>query len=282
MSASAGARPRPGFAGYARIAVRLPLVIVLVGLAAFMRGMSPALRVVGIAPWKVAAIWFRVFLPVIGVRVVERGAPPAEAALIAANHISWLDIAVLGRRVGGGFLSKAEVARWPLVGWFATGTGTVYLPRGANQTREANDALIARMRNRQSIVIFPEGTTTGHRLPKLFHGRLFAAAIEGGKLVQPVALHYPPPPDARTEQHPLAPYVNNDNMLRHLLRLLVGRGLTVEVTYCPPIRGEGLDRRQIAERAWEAVCLALGGAEHVQQLRARPRRERHARRVARR
>jgi lyso-ornithine lipid O-acyltransferase len=274
-------RRRPGIRGQLRVATRLPLVLALIVIASCLRTLSPVLRPVGLPAWKIAARWFRFLLPVLGVRLVEHGRPSKQATVIAANHVSWLDIAVLGTHVGGGFVSKSEVARWPLIGWFATGTGTVYLPRGANQTREANEAIRSRLRRDQSVVIFPEGTTTAHRLPKLFHGRLFAAAIESGNLVQPVAIHYPPPPGADSEQHPLAPYVNNDNLLRHFLRLLAGEGLTVEVTYCPPLRIHGLDRRQIAERAWESICVTLGGEEQVRHLRSRPRRERHARRVAR-
>jgi 1-acyl-sn-glycerol-3-phosphate acyltransferase len=209
---------------------------------------------------------------------VEHGKPAARPALLAANHISWLDIAALGTRLGGGFVSKSEVARWPLVGWFATGTGTVYLSRGAHQTQMTHTSLTARFRDRYSVAIFPEGTTTDHRLPHLFHSRLFAAAIDNNVVVQPVAIHYPPPrSDRQHEQHPAAPYVNDMGFMQHLLGVLACPGLTVEITYGKPIAPAGLDRRRLAERARESICAALGTPGHAGKRAHPPGRQRRAR-----
>lgn len=54
----------------------------------------------------------------------------AERALLVANHISWLDIPVLGAQGQIGFLSKAEVRDWPLIGWMAETAGTLFIARG--------------------------------------------------------------------------------------------------------------------------------------------------------
>lgn len=217
-------------------------------------------------------------MPVIGVRVVERGRRARRPALLVANHISWLDIAALGTRIGGGFVSKAEVARWPFIGWFATGTGTVYLSRGAHKTQLTNDSLAARFRDGYSIAIFPEGTTTAHRLPHRFHSRLLAAAIEGDIAVQPVAIHYPPPRGQRDcEQHPVAPYIDDIGFMEHLCNVLACPGLTVEITYGKPIRPAGLERRRLAELARESICTALGAPGHAGKTALPPGRERRAR-----
>ncbi len=260
-----------------RIAYKSGFIIVLTLIAAVLRPFLSVFALFGIPRWWPAAIWFRVFLPAIGVRVVERGKLAQRPALLVANHISWLDIATLGTRLGGGFVSKAEVAKWPLVGWFATGTGTVYLHRGAHKTQLTNDSLAARFRDRFSVVIFPEGTTTAHRLPHLFHSRLFAAAIEQNVAVQPVAIHYPPPEGVEGhEQHPAAPYIDNMGLMEHLLGVLASPGLTVEIIYGKPIQPEGLDRRRLAELTRESICAALGAPGHAGKSALPPGRERRA------
>jgi lyso-ornithine lipid O-acyltransferase len=250
---------------------------VLLLAAVLLRPFLAPLALFGVPRWWPAAVWFRLFLPAIGVRVVERGRPAARPALLAANHVSWLDIAALGTRVGGGFVSKAEVAKWPLIGWFATGTGTVYLSRGAHQIQHTHAALRQRLRDGYSIAVFPEGTTTAHRLPHLFHSRLFAAAIDTGVPVQPVALHYPPPADSPHEQHPAAPFINAMGFLEHLLGVMACPGLTVEITYCEPVAVTGRDRRRLAAETREAICAALGAPGHAGRHALPPGRERRAR-----
>jgi 1-acyl-sn-glycerol-3-phosphate acyltransferase len=265
----------------ARITYRFSLAMGLVLIAGLLRLFLPLFALFGIPRWWPAAVWFRVFLPVIGVRVVEHGQLADRPALLAANHISWLDIAALGTRLGGGFVSKAEVARWPLVGWFATGTGTVYLSRGAHKTQFTNDSLRARFQDRYSVAIFPEGTTTAHRLPHLFHSRLFAAAIDNDVVVQPVAIHYPPPQgDTGHEQHPVAPFINDIGFMEHLLGILASPGLTLELTYVAPIRPTGLDRRKLAELTRESICAALGSPGHAGKTALPPGRARRARVVS--
>jgi lyso-ornithine lipid O-acyltransferase len=263
-----------------RVAYRSCFVALLLIIAALLRPFLMPLALLGVPRWWPAAVWFRLFLPAIGVRVVERGRLAARPALLAANHVSWLDIAALGTRLGGGFVSKAEVAKWPLIGWFATGTGTVYLSRGAHQMQHTHASLRQRLRDGYSIAIFPEGTTTAHRLPHLFHSRLFAAAIDAGIAVQPVALHYPPPADSLHEQHPAAPFINAMGFLEHLLGVMASPGLTVEIAYCEPIAAGDRDRRSLAADAREAICAALGAPGHAGRHALPPGRERRARTAA--
>lgn len=261
-----------------RITYKFTLIIALIMVAAVLRPFLSIFALLGIPRWWPAAVWFRLFMPVIGVRVVERGKLAERPALLVANHVSWLDIAALGTRLGGGFVSKAEVANLPLVGWFATGTGTVYLSRGAHKTQLTNDSLAQRFRDGFSVVIFPEGTTTAHRLPHLFHSRLFAAAIDNNVPVQPVAIHYPPPVDDLThEQHPVAPFINAIGLWEHFLGVLASPGFTVELNYCEPLQTAGLDRRAVAQLTRESICATLGAPGHAGIHALPPGRERRVR-----
>src|ERR1700761_2749680 len=63
---------------------------------------------------------------------VRVGQPLADAVLFVANHTSWIDIELLHSQRAACFVAKAEIARWPLVGWLAAAGGTIFHRRGGN------------------------------------------------------------------------------------------------------------------------------------------------------
>lgn len=174
-------------------------------------------------------------------------------ALVVANHVSWLDIPVLGARGPVQFLSKAEVRDWPLVGWMAAVAGTLFIARGAHQAGSLLERIGERLRAGVPVVIFPEGTTTDGREVRRFHPRLFAAAQRPGVRVQPVAIRY----GGGGEPDAVAPFVGDDDLLSHLLRVLAHPGLTVSVRFLPPLAGGPADRKGLAEQCRQAIAGSL-------------------------
>jgi 1-acyl-sn-glycerol-3-phosphate acyltransferase len=98
---------------------------------------------------------------------------------------------VLGAVWAAVFVAKAEVRKWPLVGWLTAGGGTVYLQReNVRAAVEVNRALTAALQQGLPIVVFPEGTTTGATDPLPFHPALFDPALRSKTPVWPAALAY--------------------------------------------------------------------------------------------
>lgn len=177
----------------------------------------------------------------------------APGSLLVANHVSWLDIPVLGSRARIDFLSKADVRAWPLIGWMAEIAGTFFLHRGAHQTGALIPRIGAHVRDSRHLAIFPEGTTTdGSRLQR-FHPRLFAVGQLEGISIQPVALRY----GSRTMPDAIAPFIGDDALLPHLARLVRHPGLRATIHFLPPLNGSGLSRRQLSERCRLAISTAL-------------------------
>ena len=61
-------------------------------------------------------VWFhRAVCRSMGVRIHQSGQRPLprEAMLIVANHVSWLDISVIGASRPLVFVAKAELRAWP-------------------------------------------------------------------------------------------------------------------------------------------------------------------------
>jgi 1-acyl-sn-glycerol-3-phosphate acyltransferase len=187
---------------------------------------------------------------------VEVSGNLAPGALLVANHVSWLDIPVLGARGPVQFLSKAEVRDWPLVGWMAAVAGTLFIARGAHQAGGILDLIGEHVRAGVPVVIFPEGTTTDGRAVRRFHPRLFAAAQRAGLRVQPIAIRY----GADGDPDPIAPFVGDDDLVSHLLRVVAHPGLTVRVRLLPPLESGMTDRRSLAEQCRQAIAGSLSPA----------------------
>ncbi|MDJ0832518.1 MAG: lysophospholipid acyltransferase family protein [Gammaproteobacteria bacterium] len=112
-----------------------------------------------------------------------------EGSLIVANHISWLDILVLGGLFNVRFLSKSEIRGWPFVGWLSAASGTLFIERGRG-SEISNTLITEALRQGDNVLIFPEGTTTDGVSVKPFHPRLFKSAISAQKPVTPVMISY--------------------------------------------------------------------------------------------
>lgn len=197
--------------------------------------------------------WSGLLIRLFGIRLTVHGEPAAFSRLIVANHVSWLDIPLLWACTPTRFVSKSEVEHWPVAGWLANAAGTFYLRRGKNGSRPLLNQIVPYLRAQGSVVIFPEGTTTRGEEVLPFHPRLFCAAIESGRPVQPVALRY----GHGTRGEPLAPFIGDDDLVSHVLRLLGNRALDAEVIFGEVLAPAGQSRAALAEAARDAIRAAL-------------------------
>ena len=180
--------------------------------------------------------------------------------LLVGNHVSWLDIPILGAQGEIGFLAKSDVRRWPLIGWLAGLAGTRFIERGAHQAESVIHRLLADLASERTVMIFPEGTTTDGRTLGRFHPRLFAIAQNPEVRVQPVAIRYRRRDTLALDQS--VPYIGDDSLIANLSRLVRHPGLIACVHFLPSMQAlEGESRRALAERARAAILETLDVAE---------------------
>src|SRR5690606_7079992 len=175
--------------------------------------------------------------------------------LVVSNHVSWLDIVALNAVVPSRFVSKAEVADWPVVGRMVTQAGTLFLTRERRRDAMRVLGLMAKgLREGHTLAVFPEGTTgDGHGVMH-FHPNLLQAAIEASVPVQPVALRYADPQHAVS---PLAAYVGDTTLLQSLWRVVSARGLVVHVQVLSPQAVTHADRRTLAASLQDQIAAAV-------------------------
>ena len=203
----------------------------------------------------VTSWWHNRAADILGIRVTVAGSRPRAPALLVSNHVSWLDIVVLGGLTHTDFLSKYEVRKWPVMGWLAARSGTLFIRRGRNETGTVGQQIGERLLQGGMLTLFPEGTTTdGHKV-RPFYSRLFSTAIDTATAVTPVALRY----HVDGELDPLAPYTDNQPIGQNL-RGLIDRPFTeVNVVFGDPIRLDGHTRKQLAEQARDEIVDMLNG-----------------------
>ena len=199
--------------------------------------------------------WFARVLEVAGVRVRWHGETAREPAMVVANHVSWLDIPVLGMIPDVHFLSKSEIARWPVIGWLARRHETLFIRRGGHESETMVREIAGALVRGQRVVVFPEATTTRGDTVRRFHPRLFAAAIAAGSPVQPVAIDYGREPDGSP---PKASYSGDDRLLPHVWQLLLRHHTDVRVQVLAPLpAGPDAVRGELATTARAEIINAL-------------------------
>lgn len=205
--------------------------------------------------------WARSLLGLLAVRVTVQGAPPDGASrnlMVVANHVSWLDIYLLNAVRPVRFVSKSEVRSWPVIGWLAAKTGTLFLEREKRRdTARINDAVAAALSGGDRVAFFPEGTTTDgtHLWP--FRSPLLQAAVKADSTVIPAALRYLQPDGS---PDPAPAYFGNMTMGESLANILARREIRAELFYLEPIPCLGKRRHELAEQAEKAISNALNQA----------------------
>jgi 1-acyl-sn-glycerol-3-phosphate acyltransferase len=206
--------------------------------------------------------WPRRFLAAatraIGVRVTVRGRPARQHTLLVANHLSWLDIVILGGATNCTFVSKDELGHG-LLHWLADQNQTVYVKRSHRKGAKEQALTVAKsLEGEKPVTVFAEGTTGPgtHLLP--FRSTLLEAANFAAKDVEvrPLALDY----GAATVDVAWHEESGASNAMRQLSRRGV---LPVSVHLLDPL-DRSLDRKQLAAAARAAVAQKLGFKSDVQ------------------
>ncbi|WP_449427019.1 lysophospholipid acyltransferase family protein [Rhodanobacter umsongensis] len=198
--------------------------------------------------------WSTALLRIFGLRSVRFGQPLADPVLFVANHTSWIDIEMLHSQRAACFVAKAEIASWPLVGWLAASGGTIFHRRGSNHSLSTvMQVMVERLRDGRSVAVFPEGGSGYNGVLKVFHARIFQAALDAGVPVQPVALRF-----ARAGRRVIdAGFREDESFMGNIVRLLGEAPMDAEVHFLAPVPASPDARRRMAEQSRERIDAAL-------------------------
>ncbi|MFG1427543.1 lyso-ornithine lipid O-acyltransferase [Roseixanthobacter glucoisosaccharinicivorans] len=214
-------------------------------------------------------LYHRIILFLIGVRRHVHGAPAAgRPLLLLSNHVSWLDICVLGSLTPLVFVAKSEVSRWPLIGLLAAFQRTIFVDRQRRHaTGQVNSTIAARLAEGDPVVLFAEGTSSDGNRVLPFRSALVGAAREafeanGKVLVQPLCVAYVKIqgiPMGRSHRG-IAAWFGDMDLAPHLLEVLRQGAIDVEVTFGEPEALDGAADRKLVTKASEEAVRRLSEA----------------------
>jgi 1-acyl-sn-glycerol-3-phosphate acyltransferase len=218
-------------------------------LAAVLPLLGPTQRERALRAWHRAVLQaLRVQLEVSG---GDRFAAPGDGILVVSNHVSWLDLVVLGAVQPLRMVAKSEVQGWPVIGPLARRTGTIFVDRERLSTLPRTVEAVSRgLAGGAAIGVFPEGTTWCGLATGRFRPAVFQAAVNTATPVRPVALRYCLAGAGATT---VAAFVGSTTLGEAVLRVAGVHGVMVKVHLLPPLPTAGLHRRILATRAEAAV-----------------------------
>lgn len=238
-----------------------------VGITALLVGPYAVVGLLGArAKRPIAKLWFRTCTTICGLTVSVRGTPNTDAAtLLAANHISYLDIIVLGAWAHARFVAKSDVADWPVFGRLAKMADTVFVTRDRRAAAKDSKKLTRLVEQGECLILFPEGTSSNGRSVLPFRSALFAAAdpskCADDVRVQPVSIAYTVDAVGRPLSGALGDcyaWYGDMTLFGHLMTVFGLKGASVELTFHPSIRPQAFgDRKALAAAVEHSVRKGL-------------------------
>lgn len=214
----------------------------------------------------IAVVWFRACRRITSLSVTVKGEPcHHDGILYVANHVSYLDIIVLGQFLDARFVAKSEVADWPLFGFLARMSNTLFVTRDRRQSAKDGKQLEAAIAEGERLIMFPEGTSSNGREVLPFKSALFAAVdpnrVSHDIRIQPISIAYTHYADGRRLTGKLADlyaWYGEMTLFGHLMRVFGMKGAALEVQFLPAIHPSAFsDRKQLASATQHAVATSL-------------------------
>ncbi|MBN9487087.1 MAG: 1-acyl-sn-glycerol-3-phosphate acyltransferase [Alphaproteobacteria bacterium] len=241
------------------------LLLTLLLLPIHLLALSLGLRTV---VSRLPVLYHRMVCFILGIRVRVHGKrSDVTPTLFVCNHVSYLDVEVLGSLVPGSFVAKAEVATWPFYKTLAKAQRTIFVERTSSKTSASRDEMVKRLDTGDNLMLFPEGTSSDGTRVLPFRTALFGVAQlrRDGKpiVVQPVAISY-----TRLDGIPLGRYwrplfawFGDFDFVPHLWQMVcLGEAETV-VTFFPPVDIDQFgDRKKLAEFCFRQVSSGVQAA----------------------
>ena len=201
---------------------------------------------------KIIKYWCKKLLSIFKIKVELNGEEAflfnQKKYLIVSNHISWLDIIVIQSIKPSIFVAKSDVGSWPLFGWVAHMTGTIFIKR--DKVSDIKKALkkMKRRLNKRSVCIFPEGTSTNGRYVLPFKSNLFQSSIDANKSILPICLRY----EEHHHYSDKVAFIGDMSLVDSIIKIKKENHITAILEVLHPIRPRG-NRKEIASYTHEMI-----------------------------
>lgn len=212
-------------------------------------------------------LWHKTTLFIFGIKTEMSGTPETHGQIIyISNHISYLDIPVIGSIIKASFVAKKDVESWPVFGFLSKLQQTAFISRSKNDAVKEKNNLNAMIEEQKSLIIFPEGTSTDGREVRQFKSSLFSISYRDNSPpipIQPMTLQVIETDkqkiDTQKNRDLYAWHIGMDTPLhKHLWRFAKCRGATIKIQFHPIISPtEHSNRKELAKACHSTVSSVL-------------------------
>ncbi len=239
-----------------RIAWKMPALLLATAAAACVASVARAAslgRLPTSARWasRACSWWSRTVCAILGIRHRVEGAPHGAPFLVAANHLTYIDIWVLGALYSSIFVAKKEISRWPIFGWVARTAGTLFVDREvARDVVRVGRLMEAHLAAGVPLTVFPEGGTSPGDAVRPFMSSILEPAARAGVPCFAASISYETPGSEAPPTRTVCWTGGNPPFLEHLLGLMSLHHVEARVTFSrEPVRSG--DRKELARLLWE-------------------------------
>jgi 1-acyl-sn-glycerol-3-phosphate acyltransferase len=215
--------------------------------------------------YTIPRLWHRGVCRICGLKVEIEGDPVTDRqVLYVSNHLSYLDIPVIGSFLKASFIAKEDIAHWPVIGFLSTVQQTAFISRSSSRAKHVKNALGDMLAEGKSLILFPEGTSSPGKEVLPFKSSLFALTMEKDASPLPIqpftlsitAIEKAPPMNDTARN--LYAWHGDMDFAPHSWTFLKTKGATIRLTFHPPIiPAPHEDRKTVARLTWERVASTL-------------------------
>lgn len=215
---------------------------------------------------RIPMFWHRWICKIMGIRVIVKGTPSNQGqTFFVSNHLSYLDIPVIGQTFTTYFIAKKEVETWPLFGRLSKLQKTLFIKRSRDGLSEASAKIANHLHQNHSLTIFPEGTSSSGRSVLPFKSSLFDVffnqSIKEQVLIQPFTiklLEVDGKPPKEQEDYDLYAWHGDMELPPHLWNFACSRGAVIELVFHEPFQITSQDdRKTLCQKSHKLVSKGL-------------------------
>ncbi len=207
-------------------------------------------------------LWHKGICYLFGIKVLIEGTPTKnEKVIFVSNHLSYLDIPVIGSLLRASFVAKKEVANWPVFGFLSRLQQTAFIDRNPKTAATGTRAVASMLEQGKKVILFPEGTSSDGRQVCPFKSSIFSIALSGDAeknevLIQPFTVRQENVQNQQ-ERDNYAWYGDMD-MPPHLWNFAKSTGATIRLIFHEPFYpGQFSNRKTLCTACYNAVEYGL-------------------------
>lgn len=213
----------------------------------------------------ISSNYYRLVCLIFRIRIDLEGARATGQVVYVGNHLSYIDIPVVGAQLNATFISKADVKHWPIFGTLSRLARTIYIERKRDAVESSIKKIGQRLNEGRSLILFPEGTSSSGQQVLPFKSSLFelflSDSLKNKLVIQPFTVSL-----LSTNQQTVETSADFDRyawyadmeFMPHLWELAKTKGAYVSLTFHPPREAKDYDnRKQYALDCEQDVRLGL-------------------------